>query len=105
MNDHQGGAGGNGGAPAQDATPRLVVGLRRLGGRHPGFPGVLRALPADSGIGYVVVLHLSPEHESHLAEVLQVSADPGGAGPRRSGSNRTGLRDPAARSLAMSDGH
>ena len=27
MNDHQGGAGGNGGGPGQDATPRLVVGL------------------------------------------------------------------------------
>ena len=30
-------------------------------------------MPPDSGAAFVVVLHLSPEHESHLAEVLQVS--------------------------------
>ena len=29
-------------------------------------------MPPDSGAAFVVVLHLSPEHESHLAEVLQV---------------------------------
>ena len=30
--------------------------------------------PPSSGIAYVVILHLSPEHDSQLAEVLQVSA-------------------------------
>src|SRR5690606_19857083 len=32
------------------------------------------AVPADSGMAYVVILHLSPEHESHLAAVLQQAA-------------------------------
>ena len=30
-------------------------------------------MPADSGMAFVVVLHLSPDHESTLAEVLQQS--------------------------------
>ena len=29
---------------------------------------------ADSGAAYVVILHLSPEHESHLTEILQTVA-------------------------------
>jgi two-component system CheB/CheR fusion protein len=29
------------------------------------------ALPAQTGIAFVVVVHLSPEHESNLAQVLQ----------------------------------
>ena len=34
-------------------------------------------------MAYVVILHLSPDHESHLAEVLQrLGADPGHAGQR-----------------------
>ena len=28
-------------------------------------------IPEDSGLAYVVVVHLSPEHKSHLAELLQ----------------------------------
>lgn len=28
-------------------------------------------VPADSGLAYVVVVHLAPEHKSHLAELLQ----------------------------------
>ena len=28
-------------------------------------------VPDDSGLAYVIVMHLSPKHESHLAEVLQ----------------------------------
>jgi two-component system CheB/CheR fusion protein len=31
-------------------------------------------VPADSGLAFVVVMHLSPEHESHLTELLQPHA-------------------------------
>jgi PAS domain S-box-containing protein len=31
-------------------------------------------VPSDSGVAYVVILHLSPDHESRLAEVLQTTA-------------------------------
>src|SRR5690606_34822944 len=29
------------------------------------------AMPPDSGAAFVVVVHLSPDHQSHLAELLQ----------------------------------
>ena len=29
------------------------------------------SIPADTGLAYVVVVHLSPEHKSHLPELLQ----------------------------------
>ncbi|HEX7003557.1 MAG TPA: chemotaxis protein CheB [Trueperaceae bacterium] len=32
-------------------------------------------VPATSGLAYVVVMHLAPEHESHLADLLQPSAN------------------------------
>jgi two-component system CheB/CheR fusion protein len=53
---------------AEELLP--VVGL----GGSAGSIGPLREffsrMPADSGMGFVVVLHLSPEHESILASVL-----------------------------------
>ena len=52
----------------------LVVGL----GASAGGVGALRDffahVPAESRMAYVVILHLSPEHESLLAEVLQRTA-------------------------------
>jgi hypothetical protein len=43
--------------------------------------GIFENVPADSGVAYVVILHLSPDHESRLAEVLQTGgADSGDAG-------------------------
>jgi two-component system, chemotaxis family, CheB/CheR fusion protein len=31
----------------------------------------IAGVPADSGVAWVVVMHLSPTHESHLSELLQ----------------------------------
>ena len=58
----------------QPAEPFLVVGL----GASAGGIGVLkeffRHVPATTGNAYVVILHLSPEHESLLSEILQTVA-------------------------------
>ena len=62
---------------ASPQTPQsdfLVVGLGGSAGSIPSFREFFRNVPSDSGMAYVVILHLSPQHESHLAEVLQGSA-------------------------------
>jgi two-component system, chemotaxis family, CheB/CheR fusion protein len=52
----------------------VVVGI----GASAGGLGALRSffgrVPADSGLAFVVVVHLSPDHESHLADLLQPAA-------------------------------
>jgi two-component system CheB/CheR fusion protein len=54
------------------STPRfLVVGLGASAGGIPALSQFFEHVPADSGIAYVVILHLSPEHDSRLAQVLQ----------------------------------
>jgi two-component system CheB/CheR fusion protein len=51
----------------------LVVGLGGSAGSIPAFREFFRNVPADSGMAYVVILHLSPDYDSRLAEVLQGS--------------------------------
>ena len=51
----------------------LVVGLGGSAGSIRSFREFFRNVPADSEMAYVVILHLSPEYESRLAEVLQGS--------------------------------
>ena len=46
---------------------------RRVGRRHQCAEGVLRERRAGAGGAYVVILHLSPDHDSRLAEVLQTT--------------------------------
>jgi two-component system, chemotaxis family, CheB/CheR fusion protein len=48
-----------------------VVGLGGSAGGIPALQNFFRAMPPDSGMAFVVVLHLSPEHDSALSEVLQ----------------------------------
>ena len=38
-------------------------------------------VPSDTGIAYVVILHLSPNHDSKLAEVIRFSDEAGGKLP------------------------
>jgi two-component system CheB/CheR fusion protein len=49
----------------------VVVGIGASAGGIRACREFFAATPADSGMAYVVILHLSPDHESHLAEVLQ----------------------------------
>ncbi|HEX8097286.1 MAG TPA: chemotaxis protein CheB, partial [Pyrinomonadaceae bacterium] len=53
----------------------LVVGIGASAGGIQSLKEFFSRVPPDSGMAYVVILHLSPDYESRLAEVLQ-SATP-----------------------------
>ena len=48
-----------------------VVGLGGSAGSLSALQAFFSQMPEDSGLAFVVVLHLSPEYESSLAGVLQ----------------------------------
>lgn len=48
-----------------------VVGIGASAGGLDAFKKLLRAIPENSGMAYVLVQHLDPSHESILAELLQ----------------------------------
>lgn len=48
-----------------------VVGIGASAGGLTAFKKLLAAIPEDSGMAYVLVQHLDPNHESLLAELLQ----------------------------------
>jgi two-component system CheB/CheR fusion protein len=52
----------------------MVVGLGASAGGIKALKEFFRNAAPDSGIAYVVILHLSPDFESKLAEVLQATA-------------------------------
>ena len=60
-------------SPAEPETdaPSLVVGLGASAGGIQALARFFSNVDVDAPIAYVVILHLSPEHESRLAEVLQ----------------------------------
>ncbi|CAN5881692.1 hypothetical protein BH24DEI2_BH24DEI2_09940 [soil metagenome] len=55
--------------------PFAVVGLGASAGGLAALQTFFEHTPAASGLAYVVVMHLSPEHESHLAALLQTRTD------------------------------
>ena len=64
------------GARSEPASPSqlLVVGLGASAGGIEALRTFFAHVRADSGSAYVVILHLSPDHDSKLADVLQTSA-------------------------------
>jgi two-component system, chemotaxis family, CheB/CheR fusion protein len=60
--------------PASQADKFLVVGIGASAGGIHALKEFFSNVPDDSGMAYVVILHLSPEHESRLAEILQVGS-------------------------------
>jgi PAS domain S-box-containing protein len=52
----------------------LVVGIGASAGGIPALQAFFEHVPSDSGMAYVVILHLSPDHDSKLAQVLQGSS-------------------------------
>ncbi|WDZ98469.1 chemotaxis protein CheB [Herbaspirillum sp. WKF16] len=60
--------------PANEAPLHPDFRIVGIGASAGGLEPLLRlfeAMPADSGMAFVIVLHLSPEHESNVATLLQ----------------------------------
>ena len=51
--------------------PSAVVGLGASAGGIGPLQLFFEEMPVESGLAFVVVMHLSPEHESNLARVIQ----------------------------------
>ncbi|HEX2861421.1 MAG TPA: chemotaxis protein CheB, partial [Lacunisphaera sp.] len=87
--------------------PLPVVGLGGSAGSLAPLQTFFSNMPPDSGMAFVVILHLSPEHDSMLAEILQKTTT----------MRVTQVRDrvtvkpnhvyviPPGRHLSMADGH
>jgi two-component system CheB/CheR fusion protein len=58
-------------APHRDP---VIVGLGASAGGITALKRLFATIPEKTGIAWVVVVHLSPEHESHLPEILQPHA-------------------------------
>jgi two-component system CheB/CheR fusion protein len=48
-----------------------IVGIGASAGGLAALKEFFAHVPKNSGLAYVIVVHLSPEHESHLSEILQ----------------------------------
>src|SRR5437762_13185754 len=59
--------------PAHGYHTLPVVGLGGSAGSIQALQRFFAAMPADSGMAFVVVIHLSPEHESLMDEILRRS--------------------------------
>ncbi len=59
--------------PTRGYSETRVVGLGGSAGGIAALQRFFGAMPSDSGMAFVVVLHLSPDHDSALADVLQPS--------------------------------
>lgn len=58
-------------APSPGTPSPAVVGIGASAGGLEALRRFFDGIPTDSGMAFVVVVHLSPEHESHLAALLQ----------------------------------
>ncbi|MEQ8765484.1 MAG: PAS domain S-box protein [Planctomycetota bacterium] len=54
----------------QTKAARLIVGVGASAGGLEAFKRLLSVLPSDQGMAFLLVQHLAPTHESHLAELL-----------------------------------
>ena len=62
--------------PDAGRSPKLlVVGLGASAGGIEALRSFFAKVPIHSSSAYVVILHLSPDHDSKLAEVLQMTSD------------------------------
>ncbi|HEU5180339.1 MAG TPA: chemotaxis protein CheB [Candidatus Polarisedimenticolia bacterium] len=59
-------------APAPGVAPTSVpiVGVGASAGGMEAFASLLKALPEDTGLAFVYIQHLDPDHSSNLSEVL-----------------------------------
>jgi two-component system, chemotaxis family, CheB/CheR fusion protein len=93
--------------PAPVRAPAMVVGVGASAGGIPALKEFFHDIPDDTGAAFVVVLHLSPDFESRLAEVLQAHVRM----PVRRVDGRVRMAAdciyviPQNRTLLVSDGH
>ncbi|HEY0171970.1 MAG TPA: CheR family methyltransferase, partial [Pyrinomonadaceae bacterium] len=73
MSSHNGGDGNGAGHRGRGPGGFMVVGLGASAGGIRALKEFFEHAPERSGMAYVVILHLSPDHDSQLAEVLQQS--------------------------------
>jgi two-component system CheB/CheR fusion protein len=59
------------GSHGRAAAPLTVVGIGASAGGLKALQHFFESVPADSGMAYVVIMHLDPERESRIAEILQ----------------------------------
>src|SRR4051812_13340209 len=52
-----------------------VVGIGTSAGGIQALSSLLQGIPAETGMAYVIVQHLSPDHESMMAEILANHTD------------------------------
>ena len=64
-------AGDDGTVPARGYQMLPTVGLGGSAGSIPALRDFFSRMPADTGMAFVVIVHLSPSHESALADLLQ----------------------------------
>jgi two-component system CheB/CheR fusion protein len=57
--------------PSNREAGLTVVGIGASAGGLNALGAFFNSVPSDTGMAFVVVTHLHPEHESHLAELLQ----------------------------------
>ena len=57
--------------PVDEQLPFPVVGIGASAGGLDALRHFFEELPDEPGMAFIIVQHLSPEHESHLAELLQ----------------------------------
>ncbi len=85
----------------------LVVGLGASAGGIQALKEFFSQVPKESGMAYVVILHMSPAHESKLAEILQMTSPI----PVTQVKEREKIKPnhvyviPPTQNLAMADGH
>jgi len=52
-----------------------VVGIGASAGGLDAFKKIIKAIPEDSGMAFVIVQHLSPDYDSNLTEILALSTN------------------------------
>jgi two-component system, chemotaxis family, CheB/CheR fusion protein len=57
--------------PSYGYETNPMVGIGGSAGAFPALRSFFESMPVDSGLVFVVVLHLSPDHESNLVEMIQ----------------------------------
>src|SRR5689334_12015134 len=57
-------------SPTPRHSPSSIVGIGASAGGLEAFEQLLRALPGNTGMAFVLVQHLAPTHQSMLSELL-----------------------------------